>query len=424
MDDNFLNQLQSDIASLDAAAKQSVISRIIVRLLGETRNFQRGGEDYHVSLDGPDLLRLAILLECGAAQLQDFLRTFDERLEQSYARLSECDTREKQENHRNNEVVSRAEGMISGSGWTFIGEQHQQAISSIEMDRFSSRSDIYLCKLILSSGRLDWVQLSHLLIGIELPDANEFFERIRYDVAVIRGGSHNLNMVPLWQDLDKPLVAQRRENFIGRAAATSAFDDWLRNSLAGNNFRFQSDDQEVQDRIYERLVHQEDSWWGRPVVMISREIDEWLSELDQEVSERDFDQNPRALTFDVNANGLIDLQLEQNTDGHDAEAEQRFMLVQAALADATAECDPARVQANDVIGTLQSYGQFLGDNYTDIKAVAVVLYGNKLRRQIELRDDPTELAAPFSAQQSVSLRTLLDAHNILVAMDANLLAIE
>lgn len=237
---------------------------------------------------------------------------------------------------------------------------------------------------------------------------------------------------PLWRTKPPQWFSDQwieSKDELNKLGSYTLWIDWYNRRLDGQKFTFPVKDEYAEAEINRRLFSQSHSWWLRPPQMINTDIASWISELSDiqsDPTDAQLEQSPLALNFILSAEWFLDLSpaitpdsFEDNEDSKDRHAET-LIEAEAALRVSA----HGLTQATDLAPPISSYIDALGTNVSEIRPSLLVLRGNKLRRILEQRQDEMSLAAPLSQDQTDTLSSWLDAHNLLVSLDPYLSRIE
>ncbi len=204
--------------------------------------------------------------------------------------------------------------------------------------------------------------------------------------------------------------------------------EWYYGRLEGLPHAFADFDDQADTAFCKQILKYDDDWWSRPPAEVNADITALVDGLRniEPPSEGELEQNSRAITFRPTANGQVGL--NKQADPHKLDTSDDAALRHAeALAEANSALVASALgatQALDVAKPLENYIEALGNRLNGTIPSLLVARGEKLRRLIASRDNPSSSAIPFSENQEGALQDWMVAHNLLIGSDPYLADIE
>jgi hypothetical protein len=232
---------------------------------------------------------------------------------------------------------------------------------------------------------------------------------------------------PLWPDgMANPFATEVQAMLGGWDDDMNVWRDWYQRRLEGHARGFDVASDEIDIELYRRLVAQHDDWWAKGPGATNADLRKWIEELTpKRLDPEILKQNRLALTFRPNEREQIDLDLTRAGDAilRSPDARDRFFMAREKALAALRASAPGVAQASSIAETIETYLGYLGEAPEMMRPSLAVLYGDELRREIDLHLAP-EAAVPLTDRQRLALESWRAAHNAMVAFEPYLSAIE
>ncbi len=286
-------------------------------------------------------------------------------------------------------------------------------------------------------------------------DTAAIWQSIEEDIGFLESHDSNtasmaLTAEPLWfanqipseiqsQWLDaKPKLLKSDSNYIH-------WTDWYQRRLIGNKSAF--DIPHDKDRIEDKAIlikladATNEDFWDKGAEYVNAQLDQWLRDARQRAQERyeqenaDLvnndstpkipEQNSNAITFKAGSNGKIAIDVQASLDEilSDEDSQERH---QMALDEAKAlqeKCATSNSGAQ-LSPLLESYIENLGSSIEQIRPSLSVLKGEKLRQTLAAYQSKNSMMQPLSDDLLVDLNNWQSAHNMMVAFQPKLNALD
>lgn len=274
-----------------------------------------------------------------------------------------------------------------------------------------------------------------------------------------RSSSRVLSRRSLW--LGKSPVGWRA-NWLELAVALDKIDtnfvawtDWYARRIKGERAAFEipGDRYRVEDKtILRRLAEaKEDNFWDQNVEHVNATLLDWLTaarersaqgEIEQEIVKQEKTrqiiddlasetqkpapkQNPNALTFgrDDNDKIQIDTTAGRNALRNDPDSQDRHRLSMEEARELLKKCETSNAGAR-LTQLLKNYIEAGGEQIEDMRPSLYVQRGEKLRQETAAYSEPDNMLNPISDELLVDLKGWKSAHNMNVALQPKLNALD
>ena len=278
-------------------------------------------------------------------------------------------------------------------------------------------------------------------IWLSIEDDIKFLER-----SSAKYPAMNLTSAPLWssQNVASEILHQwqkARSNLLEIDNNFIHWIDWYERRLLGKDsgFDIPHDKDRTEDKAI--LIKLADAtnqeFWDKGAEYVNAQLGEWLREARQRAQERynaehgDGEttevpaQNSNAITFKRDEAGRISIDARASSDEilTDDESRERHQMALVEASSLQEKCATSNSGAQ-LSPLLLSYIENLGDSIEQIRPSLSVLKGEKLRQTLVAYQNHNSMMQPLSDEMLLDLKTWESAHNMMVAFQPKLNALD